>query len=59
LVVLLLGESEKLQGRPGARFQVPPELEFFAESLRFAKGLLRNPLIVPETRLADGSVKSG
>ena len=59
LVVFLLGESEKLEGRPGARFQVPPELEFFAESLRFAKGLLRNPLIVPETRLADGSVKSG
>jgi len=34
-------------------------LEFFAESLGFAKRLLRNPLIVPETRLADGSVKFG
>jgi hypothetical protein len=34
-------------------------LEFFAQSLGFAKRLLRNPLIVPEARLGDGSVKLG
>jgi hypothetical protein len=59
LVLLFLSESEQLQRRLGARFQVSPELEFFAKSLGFAKRLLRTPLIVPETRLANGSVQLG
>jgi hypothetical protein len=59
LVILFLGESEQLQRRLGARFQVSPELEFFAKALGFAKRLLRTPLVVPETRLADGSVQLG
>jgi hypothetical protein len=59
LVLLFLSESEQLQRRLGTRFQVSPELEFSAKSLGFAKRLLRTPLVVPETRLTDGSVQLG
>jgi hypothetical protein len=41
----------------GARFEVSPELELFAQAFRLAQDLLRDALIVPETGLADGGIQ--
>ena len=59
LVALFLGQVEQFHGRPGARFEVSPELEFFAKTFGFAEDFLRAALVVPEPGRADGSVQFG
>jgi hypothetical protein len=54
-----LGQVEQFHGRPGARFEVSPELEFFSKTLGFAEDFLGAALVVPEPGRADGSVQFG
>ena len=57
LVRLFLGQIEQLDGGLGARLEIAPQSELFAQTLSLAQDLLGRALVVPEAWLADGGVQ--